>query len=942
MKKISGFLISLFLIMMLTPTIIVGAQKPTLQTSKKSICIAETFVIKINNLPKGSTVTYSSNKKSIATVSKKGIVTGVTAGSCKINTKIKNGSKTYNLILNITVKKPAFATKNTDLTVGSTAALKISNKPKKGATYTWSSSDNKIVSVKNGTIKCIKAGTATITVKIKTSKKTYTSSNTVTVSKKQKTESDYLNYLSNVSKKHTGTDGDLDSEGAYEDVIKIAKQGIQDGIIQDYDKQDDGVSIKFSSGIKFIYQKDSPELDASGSAERVDIWTLQPFLSSYSSSDRNRSSKATDTVALNIADKFSNYRFYKNYDNSEVTVNSMKSLTKNELIIFHSHGYYESGCGSILWLGEKAGNSDLRPGGARYDDLINERLVLTEDYLFGITAAFVSKYCGNMNNTFLYLGSCSSGQDSRLAYSFINKGASAVIANSETIYRGYNLSMMQDVFSNLLKKNPNDGNYNTLETALKDAKNKNGNNDYEWFKKTYGDESDHTPATPKIFGNKQYRLYNESNTIVQPTGINLSQINFYLTEGDTGYLYATVSPSNATDKSVTWSSGNTSVASVNNGAVKAVGEGSTYIYAKTSNGFSASCYVSVSKKTVSPTGISLNQSNMSLTEGDTGYLSATVSPSNATNKTVSWRSGNTSVATVNGGTVRAVSEGSTYIYAETSNGYSASCYVSVSKKTVSPTGISLNQSNMSLTEGDTGYLSATVSPSNATNKTVSWSSDNTSVATVNNGTVKAVGVGSTYIYAKTSNGYSASCFVNVSGQSVLDKYRAYAEGTIRSSIMTDEERTKLSFAVVDLDNNNIPDLCWSGEDPAYPGSGIFVLTHLNGQLLNIRTNKCSYIGFIPTFYYYPKKGVTVADTDTQITYNKLFTEDSVLIFYVSGYKGNVAENIRYSRYIRSENTNVHITENEYNDAIANITGNAQRASFSWHANTETNRNSYLR
>ena len=228
MKKMTKFIIFLAALVCIISSIVLGAQTPTLQTTKKSICIAETYTLKINNLPKGAKVTYSSNKASIAIVNRKGIVTGVTDGKCKVNAKIQNGSKTYNLTLNITVKKPNFTTRSTALIVGDKAVLKISNQPKKGATYTWNSSNSKVVSVKNGTIKGLKTGNATVTVNIKTSKKTYRLKNVITVSKKTKTEADYLSHLTNIDKKHTGTDGSFDSQGAYEDVIKTAKEYVMD------------------------------------------------------------------------------------------------------------------------------------------------------------------------------------------------------------------------------------------------------------------------------------------------------------------------------------------------------------------------------------------------------------------------------------------------------------------------------------------------------------------------------------------------------------------------------------------------------------------------------------------------------------------------------------------------------------------------------------------
>ena len=85
------------------------------------------------------------------------------------------------------------------------------------------------------------------------------------------------------------------------------------------------------------------------------------------------------------------------------------------------------------------------------------------------------------------------------------------------------------------------------------------------------------------------------------------------------------------------------------------------------------------------------------------------------------------------------------------------------EKTVAATGISLSSTSKTMWVGDEFTNTATITPSNSTDKTVTWSSDNTSVATVNNGKIKAVGVGKTVISAKTSNGKEAKCQVTVKG-----------------------------------------------------------------------------------------------------------------------------------------------------------------------------------
>ena len=186
-------------------------------------------------------------------------------------------------------------------------------------------------------------------------------------------------------------------------------------------------------------------------------------------------------------------------------------------------------------------------------------------------------------------------------------------------------------------------------------------------------------------------------------------------------------------------------------------------------------YVGGSTNTnVNVTGVSLDVTNGKINVGESGYLTATVTPSNATNKNVTWKSSNTSVATVNSnGLVTGVKAGSCVITVTTADGgYTASCNLTVESTTttVAVTGVSLNASSLSLTAGETSYLTATVKPTNATNQNVTWKSANTAIATVNsNGLVTAVAAGTTKITVTTADGgYTASATVTVASAATPD------------------------------------------------------------------------------------------------------------------------------------------------------------------------------
>ncbi|GAB4273719.1 MAG: hypothetical protein Kow0029_13540 [Candidatus Rifleibacteriota bacterium] len=170
---------------------------------------------------------------------------------------------------------------------------------------------------------------------------------------------------------------------------------------------------------------------------------------------------------------------------------------------------------------------------------------------------------------------------------------------------------------------------------------------------------------------------------------------------------------------------------------------------------------------VAVTGVTLNKSTTSIVVGGTETLVATVAPTNATDKTVTWSSDNTAVATVDAnGKVTGVSAGTATITVTTTDGgKTATCVVTVtaSTTTVSVTGVTLNKSTTSIAVGATETLVATVAPTNATNKTVTWSTSDATIATVSNaGVVTGVKAGTATITVTTADGgKTATCVVTV-------------------------------------------------------------------------------------------------------------------------------------------------------------------------------------
>ena len=228
---------------------------------------------------------------------------------------------------------------------------------------------------------------------------------------------------------------------------------------------------------------------------------------------------------------------------------------------------------------------------------------------------------------------------------------------------------------------------------------------------------------------------------VNAVTLNLDKLSLQVKES--ALLEATILPETATVQNVTWASNDVTVAAVDtDGRVTAV-SGGTAVITATAEGKSARCTVEV---TVPVSGVSLNKDELSLSLGRSEILTATVKPDTASDKTVTWSSSNPDVATVDrNGRVTAAGRGNAVITAA-SGGQTADCTVTVS---VAVTGIRLNQSRLSMVVNTNAALSATVSPTDATDKTVTWSSNDEKVATVDtNGRVTAVGGGTTVIVAQ--------------------------------------------------------------------------------------------------------------------------------------------------------------------------------------------------
>ncbi len=286
---------------------------------------------------------------------------------------------------------------------------------------------------------------------------------------------------------------------------------------------------------------------------------------------------------------------------------------------------------------------------------------------------------------------------------------------------------------------------------------------------------------------------------VPATEILVDPSSAQMKPGETLTLRVNVHPLNSTDI-VEWSSPNDAVATVSDkGVVTAVAPGKVTIIAKAGT-MTAPCTVTV----IAPaTGITLDKTTAQMIPGETLTLTATVTPSNSTDN-VTWNSLDESVATVSDkGVVTAVAPGTVEIFAMAGD-CAVKCTVTVNAVPV--TSVTLSDTDINIEKGKTATLTAIVAPDNATDKTVTWSSSDDAIATVENGVVTAVTPGTATITAKAGE-ITATCKVTVvilTEGVTLDK---------NSLVFTFGDEPKQLTATLSPENTT-DEVTWSSSDEA--------------------------------------------------------------------------------------------------------------------------------
>lgn len=326
--------------------------------------------------------------------------------------------------------------------------------------------------------------------------------------------------------------------------------------------------------------------------------------------------------------------------------------------------------------------------------------------------------------------------------------------------------------------------------------------------------------------------------------VALDQESLTLKAGISATLHATVSPANTTYPEITWESSDNSVATVSNGVVTGVGVGACTIRAKCGE-VMANCQVTV--EITQAESLTLDYNVLTLKPGQSGHLNATVNPSTTTDQTIVWTSSNNSVATVTvDGLVSALAVGNTVITATCGN-VSAVCNVSVEPILASE--VVLNYTTLNLQLNQVQQLTALVAD-DVTDKSIIWSTSDEVVATVNNGLVTAVGLGTAEIKA-TSGSVSATCMVTVSPIPVTGLSLAFSQNYLNVG------ETLTASLVITPSNATDPQITWESSDTK-------VATVANGEVTGVApgsvtiTAICgSVVSSYPLNVYQPAKSISL-------------------------------------------------------------------------------------
>ncbi len=279
-----------------------------------------------------------------------------------------------------------------------------------------------------------------------------------------------------------------------------------------------------------------------------------------------------------------------------------------------------------------------------------------------------------------------------------------------------------------------------------------------------------TTITAKVKGNESVKASASVEVKCHVSGISASKSELELTVGETeSGIKVTVSPDRASDKTFTATSSDSSIAGVTVNqdgtiSINALKAGKAQITLKSKDqGKETVIKVNVIEN-IPVSEVVISRNAIAVIEGKSDTLSAKVLPANAHDKDLLWKSSDETVVKVTNGQISAIKPGTATISVSSvsNSSASASCTVTVNPAPVPVTSLTPSNTSITMTEGTNRKVSIKVAPDNATDKSLTWSSSNTKVATVlADGQINAIAPGTATITAKAKDGSNASCTISV-------------------------------------------------------------------------------------------------------------------------------------------------------------------------------------
>lgn len=300
--------------------------------------------------------------------------------------------------------------------------------------------------------------------------------------------------------------------GMMADITEYLDTQCAAGVILYYEVEECYVYMKFCSGLTLTFEPASEGTSTGGTEVSLTIISYQP--------NPDVASPWLTGCLNDIGDYNSNcsYSAESSKEGAQVTLDAVKALGADQVIVWNGHGGYGPIVKSYLATGETFRCSAWASDKAYRTDCVKDRVVVRDTSeqrnLACITSKFIDYYCGSMDNSLIMLCSCHSGQESRLSNAFLNKGATAVLGFSNTVYTIYCDAITGYTLAHMTGIDPRTNQYRSLSTSLEMAKTELGQDDREWAKEQNIKNIKWSTAEPVIFGGAAAENYCLANSTV--------------------------------------------------------------------------------------------------------------------------------------------------------------------------------------------------------------------------------------------------------------------------------------------------------------------------------------------------------------------------------------------------------------------------------------------